>query len=57
MGARSEQRIYQEKYSVNTKLKVKGQLHSREHMKKLENGDVEIRIAHELLVTEFEVEK
>lgn len=46
-----------EKYSVNTKLKVKGQLHSREHMKKLENGDVEIRIAHELLVTEFEVEK
>ena len=44
-----------QKYSVNTQLKVKGQLHSREHKKKLENGELEIRIAHELLITEFEV--
>lgn len=44
-----------QKYPVNTKLKVKGQLHSREHKKKLDNGDIEIRVAHELLVTEFEV--
>ena len=40
---------------VNTQLKIKGQLHSREHKKKLDNGEIEIRIAHELLVTEFEV--
>ena len=44
-----------QKYSVNTQLKVKGQLHSREHKKKLDNGELEIRIAHELLITEFEV--
>lgn len=44
-----------QKYSVNTQLKVKGQLHSREHKKKLDNGEMEIRIAHELLITEFEV--
>lgn len=41
--------------TVNTQLKIKGQLHSREHKKRLENGDIEIRVAHELLVTEFEV--
>lgn len=40
---------------VNTQLKIKGQLHSREHKKKLDNGEIEIRVAHELLVTEFEV--
>lgn len=41
--------------TVNTQLRIKGQLHSREHKKRLENGDIEIRVAHELLVTEFEV--
>lgn len=41
--------------TVDTQLKIKGQLHSREHKKRLENGDIEIRVAHELLVTEFEV--
>lgn len=40
---------------VNTQLKLKGQLHSREHKKKLDNDDIEIRVAHEFLVTEFEV--
>lgn len=44
-----------QKYGVNTQLKVKGQLHSREHKKKLDNGELEIRVAHELLITEFEV--
>lgn len=42
-------------YPVNTQLNVIGQLHSREHKKKLNNGDIEIRVAHELLVTSFEV--
>lgn len=43
------------KLSVNTMLRIKGELHSREHKKKLDNGDIEIRVAHELLVTDFEV--
>lgn len=42
-------------YSVNTKIKIHGQLHSREHKKRFENGELEIRIAHELLVTGFEI--
>lgn len=41
--------------SVNTKLKLKGELHSREHKKVLDNGDIEIRVAHELLVLDYEV--
>ena len=44
-----------QKYSVNTQLKVTGELHSREHKKSLDNGEMEIRIAHELVVTNFEV--
>lgn len=44
-----------QKYSVNTQLKVTGELHSREHKKLLNNGEMEIRIAHELVVTNFEV--
>lgn len=43
------------KLSVNTKLNLKGELHSREHKKVLDNGDIEIRVAHELLVTDYEV--
>lgn len=43
------------KLSVNTKLMVEGELHSREHTKKLDNGEVEIRVAHELLIKSFEV--
>ena len=41
--------------SVNTKIKLTGQLHSREHKKKLDNGELEIRLAHEFVVTSFEV--
>jgi primosomal replication protein N len=40
---------------VDTKLSISGELHSREHTKKYEDGTVEIRIAHELLVESFEV--
>ena len=40
---------------VNTKLKIKGQLHSREHKKIHTNGEVELRVAHELHVKSFEV--
>ena len=41
--------------SVNTKLSIVGELHSREHTKTHDNGEVEIRVAHELLVESFEV--
>lgn len=40
---------------VNTKLKVTGELHSREHKKIHDDGNVEIRVAHEFLVTDYEV--
>lgn len=43
------------KLSVNNKLLIHGELHSREHKKVHENGEVELRVAHELLVTDFEV--
>lgn len=43
------------KLSVNTQLRIKGQLHSREHKKLLDNGELEIRVAHELLVNNYEV--
>lgn len=46
-----------DKLSVNTKLKIVGELHSREHKKTHENGEVEIRVAHELHVISFEVVK
>lgn len=40
---------------VNTKIKLIGELHSREHKKVYENGEIEIRVAHELLVLDYEV--
>lgn len=40
---------------VSTKLKISGQLHSREHKKVHPDGEVEFRVAHELLVKEYEV--
>ena len=43
------------KLDVNTQIKLEGQLHSREHKKVYENGEVEIRVAHELVVTGYEV--
>lgn len=41
--------------SVNTKVNLFGELHSREHTKTYEDGRMEIRVAHELLVESFEV--
>lgn len=43
------------KLSVNTKLKINGQIHSREHKKVYENGEIELRVAHELVVSDYEV--
>ena len=43
------------KLSVNTKLKIEGELHSREHKKVHDNGEIELRVAHELHVNSFEV--
>lgn len=40
---------------VNTKIGLQGELHSREHTKSHEDGSVEIRVAHELMITSFEV--
>lgn len=39
--------------SVNTRIQIQGELHSREYTKTLANGDVEIRVCHELLITDF----
>lgn len=44
-----------DKYSVNTKVSLTGELHSREHRKVHPSGEIEFRVAHELLVTGFEV--
>lgn len=43
------------RYDVNTQLKIKGSIHSREHKKLQEDGSMIIRVAHELLVESFEV--
>ena len=40
---------------VSDKIRIEGELHSREHRKKLSNGEVEISVAHEVFVTHFEV--
>ena len=40
---------------VNTKLKIIGELHSREHIKSYEDGTSEIRVAHEVSVDSYEV--
>ena len=41
--------------NVNSRIKLKGSLQSREHKKVHKNGNIEIRVAHELLITEYEV--
>lgn len=41
--------------SVNTKLQIIGELHSREHKKTFEDGTVALRVAHELLIESFKV--
>lgn len=43
------------KLKVNTKINIDGELHSREHKKVYPDGEVEFRVAHELLVKGFEV--
>ena len=43
------------KLTVNTKLKIVGELHSREYKKNLPDGSFEFRIAHECVVKSFEV--
>lgn len=40
---------------VSTKLEVEGELHSREHKKIHSDGEVEFRVAHELLITSYRV--
>ena len=41
--------------TVNTKLKLRGELHSREYKKTLPDGSFEFRVAHECLVKDFEI--
>ena len=41
-------------YKVNDSVVLKGSLHSREYVKQLEDGNVEVRVAHELLVNDIE---
>lgn len=43
------------KLSVNTKIKLNGELHSREHRRMLDDGTYELCVAHELFVTSYEV--
>ena len=40
---------------VNSKVALSGELHSREHTKVHPDGNVEFRVAHELLVTGYKV--
>lgn len=43
------------KLAVNTQLRLKGQLHSREYKKLFEDGSFEFRIAHECMIDSFEI--
>lgn len=43
------------KLPISTKVKIVGELHSREYKKELGNGDIEIRVARELVVNSYEV--
>lgn len=38
---------------VNDKLQVEGELHSREYKKYLDNEEIEIRVAHELVIKSY----
>ena len=40
---------------ISTKLSITGELHSREYKKTLENGEIEIRVAREIVVTSYEL--
>lgn len=41
--------------TVNTKLKILGELHSREYKKTFADGSFEFRVAHECLIKDFEI--
>jgi len=41
--------------AISTKVQVKGELHSRTYKKTLENGELDIRTAHELVIQDLEV--
>lgn len=43
------------KLSVNTPLKIKGELHSREYKKMFPDGTFEFRVAHECVIKSFEI--
>ena len=43
------------KLSVNTKIQLHGTLQSREHKKVHTDGSIEIRVAHELVISGYEV--
>lgn len=43
------------KLEVNDVVSISGELHSREYKKVLENGDVEIKVAHELVISSYEI--
>ena len=57
LGTRKEAKTLIKKglIKVNDKIMINGELHSREYKKVYENGELELRVAHELLVNEFEV--
>lgn len=39
--------------NVNDKIEICGELHSREYKKQLEDGELEIKVAHEVVVTNY----
>lgn len=39
--------------NINDKIGVTGELHSREYKKNLDNGEIEIRVAHELIIKSY----
>lgn len=41
--------------AISTKVQVRGELHSRTYKKILENGELDIRTAHELVIQDLEV--
>ena len=41
------------KLDINDKIEVTGELHSREYKKQLDNGEIEIKVAHELVVKTY----
>lgn len=43
------------KLNINDKVGLTGELHSREYKKQLDNGEIEIKIAHELVVKSYRV--